>query len=259
MLSFVLRAATLAVMIPAFILGGRPPRDDRELAATTLRTCRWARRGCRVMGIRVRRRAVRWPCTGSGGMLALNHLSWIDPIIMAAIHPAVFVTSAETGEHPLLGRICASAGCVFMERRSRRGLGAERNRLGILMGNLPVVIFPEATSSNGATVLPFKPATFAAAIAARVPVALLALRYRALDGRRVCARNRDRVCWYGTMTFFSHLAGVLRIRRIDAELDGIGALETAGISDRKALAVRAHATVSSFLHPHAPGAAPAWA
>lgn len=254
MLSFVLRAATLAVMIPTFIVGGRPPRDDRELAATTLRTCRWARRGCRVMGIRVRRRAVRWPRAGSGGMLALNHLSWIDPIIMAAIHPSVFVTSAETGEHPLLGRICASAGCVFMERRKRRGLEAERDRLGELMARLPVVIFPEATSSNGASVLPFKPATFAAAMAACVPIALLALRYRALDGRRVGARNRDRVCWYGVASFLPHLAGVLRIRRIDVELDGIGALETAGVSDRKALAARAHAAVSSFLHPHALGA-----
>lgn len=249
MLRYVLRAATLAVMIPVFIAGGRPPRDDAELAATTLRTCRWARRGCRVLGFRVRRRGVSWPATGRGGMLVLNHLSWIDPIIMAAIHPSVFVTSAETGEHPLLGRICASAGCVFMERRKRRGLGSERDRLGVLMARLPVVIFPEATSSNGAAVLPFKAATFASAIAACVPVALLALRYRTLDGRRVGPRNRDRICWYGKMTFFPHLFGVLGIRRLDAELDGIGTLETAGVSDRRALAAHAHAAVSSFLHP----------
>jgi 1-acyl-sn-glycerol-3-phosphate acyltransferase len=253
MLNCALRVLALAAMVTAFIAGGRPPRNDDELVATTVRTSRWARLGCRVLGIRVRRRNVRWPRPGQGGMIALNHLSWIDPIIMAAMRPAVFVTSAETGEHPLLGRICAAAGCVFMERRKRGGLDGERNRLGALMARQMVVIFPEATSSPGDRVLPFKPATFAAAIAARVPVGLLALRYRALDGRRVGPRNRDRVCWYGDMTFLPHLIGVLGIGRIDSELSGIGSLPTAPDSDRKALALRAHARVSAFLHPVADG------
>lgn len=182
-------------------------------------------------------------------MLALNHLSWIDPLIMAAIHPSVFVTSVETGEHPLLGRICASAGCVFMERRQRRGLNAERDRLGKLMENLPVVIFPEATTSNGATVLPFKPATFASAMDARTSISLLALRYRSLDGRPVNTRNRDRVCWYGDMTFLPHLIGVLRIRRIAVELDAVADFKTTVGDDRKELAMRAHGLVTNYLHP----------
>jgi len=249
MLKRVLRAAAMAVIILVFIAGGRPPRTDRELLATTIRTSRWARRGCRIMGIRVRRRGVHWPLPGRGGMLALNHLSWIDPIIMAAIHPSVFVTSTETGEHPLLGRICAAAGCVFMERRRRQGLSAERDRLGILMNRLPVVIFPEATSSDGSAVLPFKSAPFAAAIAARASVSLMALRYRSLDGRRIGKRTRDRVCWYGDMTFLPHLMGVLGIGRIDADLDAVGGFDTSATDDRKTLALRAHHLIASFLHP----------
>lgn len=251
MLSCALRVAALVVMIPAFIVGGRPPRTDAELAATIIRASRWARRGCRILGIRVRRRGVRWPGHGRGGMIALNHLSWLDPLIMAAIHPSVFVTSTETGEHPLLGRICASAGCVFMDRRQRRGLQTERDRLGKLMETLPVVIFPEATSSNGATVLPFKPAPFAAAIEAHTSVSLLALRYCSIDGHQVTARNRDRVYWYGDMTFLPHLIGVLGIRRISARLDAVAAFEADAADDRKVLATRSHRLVSDFLHPHA--------
>ena len=251
MLSCALRIAALVVMISAFIVGGRPPRNDAELAETIMRTSRWARLGCRIMGIRVRRRGVRWPERGRGGMVALNHLSWLDPLIMAAIHPSVFVTSTETGEHPLLGRICASAGCVFMERRQRRGLHAERDRLGKLMENLTVVIFPEATSSNGATVLPFKPATFAAAIDARTSISLLALRYCSLDGHQVTARNRDRVCWHGDMTFLPHLIGVLGIRSISARLEAVAAFDADVADDRKVLALRSHRLVSDFLHPHA--------
>jgi 1-acyl-sn-glycerol-3-phosphate acyltransferase len=259
MLSYALRAAALALIVPAYILGGRPPRDHAALAASAVRTSRWARLGCRVLGIRIDRRRLGRSLGGSGRMLALNHLSWIDPIIMAAIRPAIFVTSAETGEHPLLGRICASAGCVFMERRRKRGLDGECDRLGMLMSRLPVVVFPEATSSDGSRVLPFKPATFAAAISARAPVTLFALRYRALDGRRVTARNCDRVCWYGDMTFLPHLAGLLAIRRIDAEVACIGSLDPAGSADRKELARLAHDTVSSFLHPGQRGPEMPWA
>lgn len=251
MLNCVLRVAALVVMIPAFIVGGRPPRNDGELAGAIIRASRWARRGCRILGIRVHRRGVRWPARGRGGMIALNHLSWLDPLIMAAIHPSVFVTSTETGEHPLLGRICASAGCVFMERRQRHGLQAERDRLGELMGRLPVVIFPEATSSNGAMVLPFKPAPFAAAIGAHTSVSLLALRYCSIDGQQVTPRNRDRIYWYGDMAFLPHLIGVLGIRRISARLDAVAVFAADETDDRKALAIRSHGLVSNFLHPHA--------
>jgi 1-acyl-sn-glycerol-3-phosphate acyltransferase len=245
MLSFVLRLALLGVIIPAFIAGGRPPLDDHGLRRTARRSTRWSRRGCRVLGIQVRHPATR--PSGVGRMIALNHLSWIDPIILSAFLPAVFVTSAETGEHPLLGRICASAGCVFMERRRRRGLEAEGERIAQLMRSFAVVVFPEATSSDGSVLLPFKPATFSSAIAAGVPIELFALRYLRIDGRPLNRRNRDRVCWYGDMEFLPHLLGLIATRRVEASLRRVGTIAASRCDDRKALARRAHDLVAASL------------
>lgn len=245
MLRFALRLIIITTMLSVYLIRARVPVDRRTLQGTAIRTSRWARRFCRVLGIHFNRldlkRAER------GRMIVLNHLSWIDPLIMAAIHPAVFVTSAETGEHPLLGRICASAGCVFMERRSRNALGSERDHLAGIMQGMPVVVFPEATSSSGDRLLPFKPATFASAISANVPVDLLVLRYTAVDGRTLGRRERDWIHWYGNMAFIPHLLRLLTLVRVDASVHDLGLIRPGLHDDRKALASRAHRVIADHL------------
>jgi 1-acyl-sn-glycerol-3-phosphate acyltransferase len=195
--------------------------------------------------LRLRRRGA-WHGRG-GELVVCNHLSWIDPLLLAAWRPAVFVTSVETGEDSLLGRICAAAGCVFMERRRRSGLVDECGRLAALLRHHAVVVFPEATSSAGDSLLPFRPAAFAAAIAARAAVQPLALRYVALDGRAVGPGNRDRVCWHGDMTFLPHLCRLLAIGRVEAEVTAAEAVQADGHPCRKALAQDLHRTIATAL------------
>ena len=246
MLRFALRLIIVTAMLSAYLIRARVPIDQRTLQATAIRTSRWARRFCRVLGIHFNRPDLSR--SERGRMIVLNHLSWIDPMIMSAIHPAVFVTSTETGEHPLLGRICASAGCAFMERRSRRALGGERDHLASIMHGMPVVVFPEATSSAGDCLLPFKPATFESAISAHVPIDLLFLRYTAVNGREMGRRERDWVHWYGDMTFIPHLFRLLTVVRVDANVQNLGRIHPDQHNDRKALAVRARSIIAGHLH-----------
>lgn len=244
MLKVALRSCLIAVIIAVHLGAARTLRGDQDLRRTTLRTSRWARRACRTLGLRVRRTG-NWP-RQSGRLVVLNHLSWIDPLLLAAIRPAVFVTSMETAEDSFLGRICAAAGCVFMERRRRGGLVDECARLATLLRHHDVVVFPEATSSNGTHLLPFRPAAFAAAISAAALIQPLALRYHRLDGQPLTARNRDRVCWHGDMTFLPHLARLITIRRIDAELTVLTAQPATG--HRKSLAAQIHARIAKALN-----------
>jgi len=132
-----------------------------------------------------------------------------------------------------------------MERRQRSGLIDECDRLATLLRHQAVVVFPEATSSDGTRLLPFRPAAFAAAIAARAPVQPLVLRYQSLAGRRLTARTRDRIYWYGDMTFLPHLCRLITFTRIDAELSVLP-VQT-GITCRKALAHQTHTTIGHAL------------
>lgn len=243
MLRAALRATLIALLVAIHLITAsrRPNADQRRVTVVTSRRARWA---VRILGLRVRRQGRR--ITAPGRLVVLNHGSWLDPLLLSALAPAVFVTSVETAEDSLLGRICTAAGCVFMERRRRAGLVDECARLATLMRHQTVVVFPEATSSDGTRLLPFRPASFAAASVAQVPIELLALRYTHLDGRPMNARTRDRIHWHGAMTFLPHLLRLFTCQRIDAHLVALGAMSsTAG--DRRTLASTAHTRIAHAL------------
>lgn len=111
-----------------------------------------------------------------------------------------------------------------------------------LWNGFDAAVFPEATSTDGEKVLPFKPAVFRAAAEAAAFVQPLHLRYESIDGRPIDARTRDLVCRYGDMTFVPHLWKLAGCRRITARLSVLEAFPGAGAEPR-ALSVRAHELV----------------
>lgn len=173
------------------------------------------------------------------GLKILNHLSWIDPLVINSCSPVRFITSMEMRDTPFLGDICKGAGCVFIDRRSNRAAAGEAAALAEMIRKEPVIAFPEATSSCGDNVLPFKPAFFQSAIDAGIPIQTLCLRYMAIDGRRINTRNRDIVHWYGDMSFAPHFWRLLWVRRVDVCLIPLPSRDIK-TQDRKILAKTTH-------------------
>lgn len=170
----------------------------------------------RFMGIEVKAQGLQQM---PHGLIVCNHLSYIDVLILAALKPACFVTSVEIKETPVLGQICQLAGCLFVERRSRQNLSKEVSELSsALKTDIPVLIFPEGTSTNGEEVLRFRRPLFQAAIDAQVPVVALSLNYLELDGVSVNKLNRDKICWYGEMSFLPHLWSFFQTRKLVAQV-----------------------------------------
>ncbi|NMM21591.1 MAG: 1-acyl-sn-glycerol-3-phosphate acyltransferase [Rhodoferax sp.] len=111
-------------------------------------------------------------------LLAANHISWLDIVVMHAARHCRFVSKADVRHWPLIGTLATGAGTLFIERDSRRDAlrvvhhMAERLHAGDILA-----IFPEGTTSNGVDLLPFHANLFQAAIAANVPVLPVALRF----------------------------------------------------------------------------------
>ena len=80
-----------------------------------------------------------------------------------------------------------------------------------IAGGSVVVLFPEGTSSDGSTVLPFKSALLESATQLRAPIAAASIDY-ALDDGSVA----DEVCYWRDMTFVPHLWNLLFKREIRA-------------------------------------------
>ncbi|HXH30325.1 MAG TPA: lysophospholipid acyltransferase family protein [Bacteriovoracaceae bacterium] len=161
------------------------------------RTCQL---GLRLLGIEVETQG-SVPKGSGGRLLIANHLSYVDVLVLFSRYPSLFVTSVEMGEVPVLGMIAKFAGCFFVERRkfkrSAEGLDKEiRSMNEKLQAGFDVFLFPEGTSSDGRTVLPFKATFFQTALDCNVPLVPLCVKYSV--GVNV-------IPWYGEMTFPRHL------------------------------------------------------
>lgn len=148
------------------------------------------------------------------GLVVANHLSYLDIAILSAVMPCFFVAKAEIDQWPFFGRAARTGGTLFINRSSLASaekvaaLIAERLELQV-----PVLVFPEGTSSDGTSVLRFHSRLFEPAIQAGAPVTAVAVRYVLANG----SDERD-ICWFGDDAFLPHLWKTLGAEPFVAEV-----------------------------------------
>lgn len=179
----------------------------------------WLHSACRIIAGRLSMSISASGILPSQGLVVSNHLSHLDILHYAALMPCVFVSKSEVLGWPLFGILARCGGTIFVERRRVHSVdGPARKIADALRLDVPVVLFPEGTSTDGSTVLPFHKAFFEPAIATGVPIHPAAIGYSPSDGVEAD------VCYYGEITFFPHLLGVLGRRSVKANVafgDGI--------------------------------------
>ena len=152
-------------------------------------------------------------------LLVSNHLSYLDIVVISTQYSSAFVTSVEMENTPVLGAFCKAGGSFFVERRDKFKLRKEIDSIsGALRQGLPVLIFPEGTSSNGVKMLPFRHALFKTAMKAQRGIIPLCIRYTSIDGAPIDQSNRDDIYWFGDMTFAPHFFKLLTIKKIQVHL-----------------------------------------
>jgi 1-acyl-sn-glycerol-3-phosphate acyltransferase len=210
------------------------PRQRRAARARWLH--RWCRVACRVLGITVQVNG-RIP---RSGFLVSNHLSYLDIIVISSLTPCVFVAKSDVAHWPLFGWLACAAGTIFADRCRRLAARAAANeiRQAINAGNL-VVLFPEGTSSDGTTVLPFKSALLEPAIRPEGGISPADIRYELADGSVA-----DEICYWRDMTLVPHLLNLFTKRGITANFV-VGSI-VSGCSNRKELARELHRQVRTL-------------
>jgi 1-acyl-sn-glycerol-3-phosphate acyltransferase len=137
----------------------------------------WSVKLLRVMGLRLQISGVM-PKPGAK-LVVSNHVSWLD---IAAIHAVIpeahFVSKADVKHWPLVGRLVAGAGTLFIEREKKRdALRVVHQVAEALARGETVAVFPEGTTGDGRTLLPFHANLLQAAVAAKAPVQPVVLRF----------------------------------------------------------------------------------
>ena len=200
-----------------------------------------ARRTLRTLGVSVTHRGVA-PAEAEPLLVVANHVSWLDVYVLNALLAARFVAKSETAGWPLVGTITRGFDAIYIVRGSFRDAARVKDVVAAaLAAGERVVVFPEATTTDGTWMLRFRAAMFQAAIDADARVLPVALCYRGRDGRPDPAP-----AFIDDMTFVESLRRVLRAPAIRAEVVFGRPLATHGV-DRRALAEAADAIVRRTL------------
>ena len=197
---FVAAGTELAIKRPAT----RPTRAD------------WLNRFCAraIKGLGVELTVVgNFP---EGGAVIANHLSYLDIVVFAALRPCVFVSKLEIKDWPVVGWMTTMAGTVYVERG--HGGSAVRAKSfwmqAAMEAGLPVVFFPEGTTSNGEQILKFHSGLLGQMLDVGAPVTAAYLRYSLGEGNGPGVTVENDVCYWGDTSMWPHVFRFLGLRNI---------------------------------------------
>nr|MDK2850247.1 lyso-ornithine lipid O-acyltransferase [Candidatus Cloacimonadota bacterium] len=143
-------------------------------------------------------------------LLVSNHISYIDIVALASIQELAFITSVEMGSNPFLGSITRLGGSLYTDRRNPLSLKEEIQKFSAaIRAGFKVGLFPEGTSTSGKSIGKFHRSLFQIAIDTNCPIMPVCVKYTHLDGKPVTDLNRDKIAWYGNMTFAPHILALL--------------------------------------------------
>jgi 1-acyl-sn-glycerol-3-phosphate acyltransferase len=203
---------------------------------------RWSRQLLGMLRVEARVRGL--PEGGLPGNLLIvaNHISWLDIFVLHAVRPSRFIAKAELRRWPVLGRFVAGCGTLFVDRERRRDAHrVNRQARDVLAAGDTIAIFPEGTTTDGRSVLPFKSSLLQPIVDAGGHVQPIAIRYVGRDG----AYN-DAPVYIGDMTFIDSLWRVLSARRLVVEVE-FGPTLSTHARHRRELSREAEAFIRAVL------------
>lgn len=208
------RLVWLAVEVTAalfdyfFEVGLTLPKNLRATRAAWMH--RAARRHLKIFGGSVK---VSGELSKSG-LLVSNHLGYLDIVAICSVAPTVFVSKAEVRHWPVFGVLAKLGGTIFIERERRTHVGTVNREIETALNEgALVVVFPEGTSSNGETILPFRAPLLEPALRGGHEISTAWIHYDLEDGD-----PKQEACYWGDHSFFPHLINLLGKKSVRASL-----------------------------------------
>ena len=106
-----------------------------------------------------------------------NHVSWTDIALLGQLTPLSFLSKSEVRGWPVAGWLAAKAGSLFIRRGAGDSQLLREQMTRHLQQPLPLLMFPEGTTTDGSSVRTFHGRLLSAAIDSRVSLQPVAIRY----------------------------------------------------------------------------------
>ena len=180
----------------------------------------FCRRLCDVFNIDVR---VHGDIPRQPALWVSNHVSWLDVAVLGSGARVFFLAKAEIESWPVFGKLAKGGGTLFIKRGSGDSVRIREQITEFLKHDIPVLFFPEATTTDGTKVKKVHGRILGAAIEAQKPVQVCLICYVNKNGQL------DTVApFIGEMTFVEHVQAVLEMPKVTAHLKTFPAISVEG-------------------------------
>ena len=170
-------------------------------------------------------------------ILAGNHTSYLDIIILGSIMPICFIAKEEIKYWFLFGFLAKMQNTIFIKRKNYKTLESLNSISKELDNKSAVVLFPEGTTNSGKKVLNFKSSLFNLFENNNtLRLQNFSLCYTHVNDMPIDNRTRPQISWYGDMNIISHLSNFLKISCVNATVVFHPILPLKGL-DRKSISV----------------------
>jgi 1-acyl-sn-glycerol-3-phosphate acyltransferase len=213
----------------------------------------WHKGVCTIFGINVTTHGK--PITDRQVFFVGNHLSYLDiSLIATQICFASFVAKQDVSGWPVFGYLSKLQQTIFISRSRSAAIKGSNALEENLDKGKSLIIFPEGTSTDGLSVLPFKSSLFALLLKDKYKDLLIqpfTLEILSVDGKSPDTREiRNTYAWPfdDEIGLGTHLLRFAKGRGAQIVLTFHEPLSVSEYSDRKALAKTCHDAVSKGLH-----------
>lgn len=196
----------------------------------------WHARLCRALDLHVAVEGELAP----GALLVANHVSWLDIPVLGAQARLAFLAKSDVRDWPLIGWMAGVAGTLFISRGGNQTTELTGRIEEQLAQGVPVVLFPEGTTTDGRALARFHPRLFAAGQRPALRVQPVAIRYG--EGRQP-----DPIApFVGDDDLLRHLARLLAHPGLGVRLSFLPPVEGARL-DRRRLAEHCRTAIAGRL------------
>ncbi len=164
-----------------------------------------------------------------------NHISYLDIPILGSQFPLKFVAKSEVKSWPIFGFLSRLAGTIFIKRVRSESLLQKYKIFKLLSEREKILIFPEATTSDGNRVLSFKSNVFSAVENQNFFIQPLVIIYSEINGIPINRWLRPIVAWYGDMILTPHLLILKNLKSIQAKIIYLEPVNSKDFTNRKDL------------------------
>ena len=173
---------------------------------------------------------------------ASNHISWFDIPVISGQTGCTFIAHDGIANWPIIGTLCRINKTIFVSRTDRMKVGGQIEVIReALEEQYPITVFPEGTTTNGESLLPFKPSLFQAMAPPPKPIMIQPILLDYGNASADIAWIGDQPVSHNAMNLFGRL-GLIR-----ATLHFLEPFDPAVYGDRKTICAEAEKRIKAAL------------